>query len=162
MPLTGQGEDKMDRPRYIFLIAVVIIAFCITALVSCKKKESPFQSELPMDNATITITPAPEGIETAEPVIIEQGEQKLGVVPPQTTPTSTETTTSGYVTPTPNQVQTALKNAGYYEGNIDGKIGPKSKKAITNFQIDNGLEADGKVGPKTWARLKAHLEAKKQ
>jgi peptidoglycan hydrolase-like protein with peptidoglycan-binding domain len=52
--------------------------------------------------------------------------------------------------PTGIEIQTVLKNAGFYAGNIDGKIGPKSKQAIEDFQRANGLKVDGKVGPKTW------------
>ncbi len=55
------------------------------------------------------------------------------------------------------QIQTALKNAGFDPGSIDGKIGPKTKKAIKDFQGANGLTADGKVGPKTWAKLSKYL-----
>jgi peptidoglycan hydrolase-like protein with peptidoglycan-binding domain len=50
-----------------------------------------------------------------------------------------------------------LKNAGYYAGAVDGKIGPITKKAIEEFQKANNLKADGKVGPKTWELLKGHL-----
>ena len=59
--------------------------------------------------------------------------------------------------PTPQQIQEALKSAGYYDGKVDGTIGPKTKKAIEKFQTENGLKADGKVGHKTWAKLAAHL-----
>lgn len=55
------------------------------------------------------------------------------------------------------QIQTALKNAGYDPGAIDGKIGAKTKKAIKDFQTVSGLKADGKVGPKTWAKLNAYI-----
>ncbi len=55
------------------------------------------------------------------------------------------------------RIQTALKNAGLYQGNIDGKIGPNTRKAIETFQQNNGLKVDGKVGPKTWAALEAYL-----
>ena len=54
----------------------------------------------------------------------------------------------------------ALKNAGFYSGKIDGKIGPGSKKAIEAFQQSKGLKADGKVGPKTWAALEPFLNGK--
>jgi peptidoglycan hydrolase-like protein with peptidoglycan-binding domain len=50
-------------------------------------------------------------------------------------------------------IQRALKNLGLYTGAVDGKIGPKTKEAIREFQKKNGLTADGKVGPKTWALL---------
>ncbi|MBF0490585.1 MAG: peptidoglycan-binding protein [Candidatus Omnitrophica bacterium] len=59
--------------------------------------------------------------------------------------------------PTPKQIQQALKNAGFYTGKIDGNIGPKTKKAVEEFQAQNGLKADGKVGAKTWKALSAHL-----
>ncbi len=55
------------------------------------------------------------------------------------------------------QIQTALKNAGIYQGRIDGKMGPMTKRAIETFQSNNGLKADGKVGPKTWSALEPYL-----
>jgi peptidoglycan hydrolase-like protein with peptidoglycan-binding domain len=55
------------------------------------------------------------------------------------------------------EIQIALKNAGFYAGAIDGKIGPKTKEAIREFQKAKGLRADGKVGSKTWAELQKHL-----
>lgn len=55
------------------------------------------------------------------------------------------------------KIQTALKNAGLYNGNVDGKIGPASRRAIETFQRNNGLTVDGKVGPKTWALLETFL-----
>ena len=58
----------------------------------------------------------------------------------------------------PDQVQLALKNAGYYQGTVDGKVGAKTKKAISAFQKDNNLKADGVVGRQTWAALKTHLD----
>ncbi len=59
--------------------------------------------------------------------------------------------------PTVEEIQKALKNADLYQGKIDGKIGAKTKKAIMDFQTQNNLKPDGKVGPKTWEKLKAYL-----
>lgn len=56
------------------------------------------------------------------------------------------------------QVQTALKNAGYYTGNIDGKVGAGTKQAIMQFQKDRNLKADGLVGRQTWAELQTFLQ----
>ena len=55
------------------------------------------------------------------------------------------------------KVQVALKRAHYYEGKIDGKVGPMTRKAIRSFQEDQGLKADGIAGPRTWAKLKSHF-----
>lgn len=58
---------------------------------------------------------------------------------------------------TNRNIQRALKNAGYYKGRIDGKIGKYTKRAIRNFQRAKGLRADGVVGKYTWSRLKKYL-----
>jgi len=62
--------------------------------------------------------------------------------------------------PTAKQIQLALKNAGYYQGIIDGKMGKNSRQAVRDFQKANNLPVDGKVGKKTWAVLKDYLEKK--
>lgn len=54
------------------------------------------------------------------------------------------------------QIQTALKNAGYDPGPIDGKMGVMTMSAIRNFQKANNLVADGKVGPRTWEILQKY------
>lgn len=67
-------------------------------------------------------------------------------------------TPSGFEVPSVN-IQKALKKAGYYDGPLDGKVGPGTRDAIRAFQKDNGLTADGVCGRGTWAKLKSYLEA---
>lgn len=50
-------------------------------------------------------------------------------------------------------VQTALKNAGFDPGPVDGKMGEKTKQAVMAFQKSRGLTPDGVVGTKTWEAL---------
>ncbi len=59
--------------------------------------------------------------------------------------------------PSAQEIQAALKNAGFYEGAIDGNIGPKTKQAIKDFQFKNNLVVDGKVGSKTWRKLSSYM-----
>lgn len=56
---------------------------------------------------------------------------------------------SGKKTLTKKDIQTALKNAGFYAGPIDGKIGRATKKAIKEFQKANNLKTDGIAGKNT-------------
>lgn len=56
------------------------------------------------------------------------------------------------------QIQIALKKAGFYQGEIDRKIGPKTKKAIIDFQRSKRLKPDGVVGLKTWEELSKYLK----
>ena len=51
------------------------------------------------------------------------------------------------------EAQRLLKNAGYYQGDIDGEYAGDIVDAVKAFQTANGLDVDGKVGPKTWAKL---------
>lgn len=55
------------------------------------------------------------------------------------------------------QIQTALKNTGFYRGSVDGKMGPATTEAIKAFQRANGLKVDGVVGRKTRAKLTEYL-----
>ncbi|MBN1526470.1 MAG: peptidoglycan-binding protein [Candidatus Omnitrophica bacterium] len=59
---------------------------------------------------------------------------------------------------TNEDIQRALKSAGFYAGSIDGKIGPVTKAAIQAFQKAKGLKVDGVVGPRTWAELQKYLK----
>lgn len=63
-------------------------------------------------------------------------------------------TPSGFELPA-TAIQRALKNAGYYQGPVDGKVGSGTKQAIRDFQRDQGLMTDGVCGRQTWARLKS-------
>ncbi len=56
------------------------------------------------------------------------------------------------------EVQKALSEAGFYQDAIDGKIGAKTQKAISDFQKSQGLKVDGIVGRKTWTALQGYLE----
>ena len=55
------------------------------------------------------------------------------------------------------QIQTALKNSGFYKGQIDGKLGSQTKEAIKAFQKANDLKPDGIVGKRTTEKLGKHL-----
>ena len=52
-----------------------------------------------------------------------------------------------------SQIQTKLKNWGYYSYSVDGIYGSRTEKAVRLFQQRNGLTADGMAGPATLAAL---------
>ena len=54
---------------------------------------------------------------------------------------------------TVRQIQTRLKQWGYYSGAVDGVYGSGTEKAVRYFQQKNGLAVDGKCGAKTLAAL---------
>ncbi|MBQ2961091.1 MAG: spore cortex-lytic enzyme [Oscillospiraceae bacterium] len=54
---------------------------------------------------------------------------------------------------TVREIQTRLKNWGYYTGSVDGIYGSQTEKAVRYFQSKNGLSVDGQVGDQTLAAL---------
>lgn len=51
------------------------------------------------------------------------------------------------------EIQTRLKNWGYYTGEIDGIYGSRTVAAVRQFQRKNGLTADGIAGDSTLAAM---------
>lgn len=50
--------------------------------------------------------------------------------------------------------QRGLADQGFDPGPIDGRLGPRTRKAIRDFQRANNLEPDGILGPVTWKALR--------
>jgi len=63
----------------------------------------------------------------------------------------------GYGDLTPDRViinvQTQLRNDGYYGGRIDGVLGPQTRRALAAFQADHGLAVTSSVDRPTLATL---------
>ena len=138
-----------------FLIALIIMPL---AIFGCKGKVEK-EAEAPKTEATV---PTEEAVVTQAPVTEPGPSQAVTqetIPPTAAVPSAQETKVVSEDNLSKNkEVQTALKAAGFYTGNFDGKIGPKTKKAIVEFQRAKGLKADGKVGPKTWVELEKYLK----
>jgi peptidoglycan hydrolase-like protein with peptidoglycan-binding domain len=133
-------------------VLLLVLAVCVS-LSSCSKKEETLEDlQQPM---------SPEDLNRLKTETQTRGAPKANAPSATVVPTTEATLEplppSGPYNPQPQEIQQALKNAGYYSGAIDGKIGPKSMQAIEAFQKENGLTVDGKVGPKTWAALSKYL-----
>jgi len=136
--------------KFVFIIITLVFALYLTG---CGKKQPKLEElQIPMSIETPSVavpaeTKARPGAKIEVlPSAPGVGSATLEPLPP-----------SGPYRPTAIEIQTALKNAGFYTGNIDGKIGPQTKKAIEEFQKAKGLKADGKIGTKTWAALSTYL-----
>ena len=145
---------KKDMQKFGF----IILAFAVLALgAGCGKKQKSLEEmQEPMSMESLSTLKAESSS--------QQAQGATGTTTAGSTAVSPEAPSevlppSGPYKPSAVEIQTALQNAGYYSGVIDGKIGPKTMAAIEEFQKANGLTADGKVGPKTWALLSTHLKA---
>jgi len=137
------------------IMLVVSVFILAVSFYGCGKKQQaledmqqPMSMETlaTMNTATLNESKVFEPKADSASVLAPAQQAKLEPLPP-----------AGPYKPTANEIQTALKNAGFYSGAIDVKIGPNSKKAIVEFQKSQGLAADGKVGPKTWEALVKYL-----
>jgi hypothetical protein len=137
--------------------AIIILAFVLgVSLISCSKKQQTLEEmQQPMSPEDLNriktegqAVPQTTEAGTPQAQVVSATEAKIEQLPP-----------TGPYQPTAKEIQLALKNAGFYAGAVDGKIGPKSQQAIVDFQKANGLTADGKVGPRTWAALSRYLNA---
>ncbi len=71
---------------------------------------------------------------------------------------SGQTPAATSIKPATREIQQALKNAGFYQGAVDGKTGPMTREAVKEFQRVHGLTDDGVVGKRTWAKLHAYAD----
>ncbi|MDO8489147.1 MAG: peptidoglycan-binding domain-containing protein [Candidatus Omnitrophota bacterium] len=140
------------------LLSLGVVVLMLAALSGCgKKQETEELQPITMESLS---APTSSAQTQALPDIKSSMETKVlpssaAVMTKEVVPLPPQ----GPYKPTNIEIQTALKNASFYTGKIDGSLGPKTKKAIENFQSANGLKADGKVGPKTWEALSRHLSA---
>lgn len=68
-----------------------------------------------------------------------------------------ETLSIGSRGPNVKLIQSLLSKIGYDPGPTDGIFGPAVRRAVIEFQADNGLMPDGIVGPNTWRLIERLL-----
>jgi peptidoglycan hydrolase-like protein with peptidoglycan-binding domain len=110
------------------------------------------------DDATTTTTTAAEAVVTTPPAT----SAPVTVTAPAPTTTSTPPGSDLPATATTLVVQGDLTFLGFYTGPIDGIAGDETQAAITAFQKDAGIEADGQYGPETDAAMAATLESNEE
>lgn len=141
--------------RKVFIIALAVLLVLPMAISGCKGKvEKP--AEEPKMEVPESISATGEISTNIEPANMVASE----VIPPTAAAQQVAVKVAPLVQSAIDKtkdIQKALKNAGFDVGTIDGKIGPKTKKAIEDFQKSKNLKVDGKVGPKTWAELEKYL-----
>ena len=136
----------MLRRMTVSIFIVVLLSGCATM----RKNQEPSTSEL-QDRVSNLET---EFEKMKEEIIYFKSEDKTAQI--NFNPKS-ENKSMNISQVSTQQIQAALKNAGFYQGTVDGKMGPKTKEAIRSFQLENGLKSDGVVGKKTWERLSSHI-----
>lgn len=125
---------KPTTPREIALC--VLLAVLLIAAVVLGSRVASLNTEV-QRVASLTPTPLPEYGNVMQ------------VTPDPDQPTPEPVLRSGSAGEAVTQLQTRLKELGYYTDAVDGQFGPGTRTAVTEFQRQNGLGADGIVGTET-------------
>jgi len=139
----AQVHSPRSRTRRLLIVAAVL-ALVATA---CGGGE---------DAATTTTTAA--AVATTPPTT----SAPIPTTTPAPTTTSTPPGSDIPATATIIVVQRDLTFLGFYTGPIDGIAGDETQAAISAFQKDVGIEADGQYGPQTDAAMAETLESNEE
>ncbi len=142
--------------------AGVALAALVSGCATSRQDVARMQSQMTMlDDRVTQLERSSVGGMAAAPVsggATEFGSVGSVTVPARTTASTIEKSSAGSSKGTTREIQQALKNAGFYQGAVDGKLGPQTRAAIKEFQRVHGLTDDGVVGRQTWGKLRAYLE----
>lgn len=146
------------------LILIAIICLASIVVSGCSTPRKKINEEISGIKTRVdTLETRVEGVEAkqaeVERAVAEAPKAPVTVTEPSWPADTNFTTRTGSTTSKANikDVQTALKNAGYYSGKVDGVKGRNTKRAIKAFQRDHGLVSDGVAGKKTWDLLSKYL-----
>jgi len=154
----------MKRLGFVVLALIILSTFTISGCSSAQKKISDDVKGI--KTKVDTLETRVEGVETkqseTERLAMEQSERMESLRSERAARPSTGKTNVSMKSNVKmahkgkaqlREVQTCLKNADFYKGEVDGVKGRKTTAAIKKFQSANGLGADGVVGKKTWEAL---------
>ena len=152
----------MKRLGFVVLALIILSTFTVSGCGSAQKKLS--EDVKGIKTKVDTLETRVEGVETkqseVERLAMEQAQRVEELKAERAARASSGKTNVGIKEKRSRkdkerikEIQTCLKNAGFYNGKINGVKGKATKKAIKEFQKANGLRADGVVGKKTWEAL---------
>ena len=95
---------------------------------------------------------------SAEPMMDVGAASGTSARPQQSASVAHQETAGQSAKPSTREIQRALKNAGFYQGAVDGKMGKATREAVREFQRVHGLKDDGVVDKRTWAKLQPYVD----
>ena len=145
--------------RAVFMLAMLIPVVSGCASVGARQELARLQSQVGLLDERVTQLErvGSSGTWLNEPSSSQASTGPGVVVPAEGAPISVSPKPHLHK-PSAREIQQALKNAGFYQGAVDGKMGPKTRDAVKEFQHTQGLHDDGVVGKQTWAKLHAYLD----
>jgi peptidoglycan hydrolase-like protein with peptidoglycan-binding domain len=155
------------KKSFVFVVAVITAMFFVSGCETVPKK---FKEEVAGIKSRVeSLETKVEGVEAKQQEVDRTTSEQSQALEEMKSAKSSRETTNISVKPRDfrsksrtKELQTCLKNAGFYIGKINGVKTKRTKKAIREFQKANGLKADGVVGPKTWELLNKYASGPAQ
>ncbi len=155
------GERDIQRRRAIAAIAAIVVvglAIAIPVIVfGGGGSGSNNPTEAPPAPTTPAVTTTPQATTPASTTPTTTTPSTT--VPKITVPAAGSALKPGSSGAEVTKLQNALKTLGYDPGAVDGAYGPTTQAAVSKFQTDKKLSADGIVGPETAAAINTALAA---
>jgi len=152
----------MRKSRFLGTLMLSGLIFAGCDMLKSKSDSSSAETEPVIEelaDTTTTVQDTAAGAVTATESVAQDAEQAMASAGAslESAVEAAAATAGDFSKPTNEEIQQALKNVGLYQGSVDGVLGPRTKQAILDFQTQNNLVVDGKIGPKTWAKLGSYL-----
>jgi hypothetical protein len=160
----GQVEVETMRAGRLIVLGAAAALMNGCAAMQSRTDLSRFESQLGLLEERVAqlerTSVAGAGV-SSDPLALPPPDSGMAIEEPRPRPSKRATTPTGpasssSVKPSTKEVQQALKNAGFYQGSVDGRSGPMTRDAVKEFQRVHGLQDDGVVGKQTWAKLKVY------
>ena len=143
----------MNRIAGIVLAGTVLVAGCATGS-GARSKEEPTALDTRVESLETQLTALNQRVDQLS---AEQQASDADSGSPAGASSAGFTKPAARKSLSVRQIQQALSSAGFYGGPMDGKEGPKTRKAVREFQQAKGLKADGVVGSETRAAMSRYL-----
>ena len=149
--------------RKVFVLSLLVV-FAI-ALAGCASMSTVKQKDMEIQGLKNQVSVLETQVQSKDQEI-NGLKDTLSAKPVEQTKTETVSVVMGKTSikakahPSVKDIQTALKNAGFYQGNVDGHMGKQTRLALKAFQKDHNLKVNGKANKKTWALLSEYLNQK--
>jgi len=125
----------VNNPKTV--IGLIILGFLLIAIGFLLGQMVPTIGEVRLE-MSLTPTPEPDWPDSVQAVTRDPS-----------LPTAEPVLRNGSTGQEVKDLQSRLYTLGYYTGEIDGQYGPGTREAVSTFQRQNGLTADGVVGSQT-------------
>ena len=127
----------MDLLKTLLVYMTMVYASSVQSMPDAEAYMATVSTPTPAVTATAEPTPRPTAVPTVEVSVnpdyhtIQTGDKGDEVL----------------------RLQQALAEYGYYEGELDGRFGQQTRRAVDRFQYSHGLPADGIAGRNTLSVL---------